>query len=143
VVCRRAIVDELKEHAAARFRVNKCDAPTMGSPAWNSIDQLNSQVGEALHFTLQIAGSKGNVMHRIATLGQESGDGALRISRMDELDISRAGRKRDRFDPLLAHHKSLGAGESEQLILVERGVEVSNYDADVMQGEAAELLQHA
>lgn len=98
----------------------------------DQLDPLLRQLGER---GLDVGHLVGDVMHPLAALREEAADGGVVAERCQELDAALADAHRRRLDPLVLDPPAMLEPPAEQaLVRRDRGVEVGNGDADVVNG---------
>ena len=109
------------------------DPPPMRASSWPGIDEPNAIRRQLLQCSLYIRCTERDVMDCIAALGEKAGNRSFGIGWMDEFNVTRSSLEGDRLDALLAHQEPLTAGKAKRLILGNRGVEIADHDANVVQ----------
>lgn len=113
--------------------MNERDPPAVRARSWRRIDQANSCLPQVLQRLVDIRNRVRDVVESLAALGEKASDGPFRIERSNQLDPRTARRKRRDFNTLLFQSESFALLEAKRPLSLERDVEISNHERDMMQ----------
>jgi hypothetical protein len=100
---------------------------------WTGVDQLDALRSEPLERSSHVADLVGDVMHALASLGEEATDGRVLLERCQQLDTALAEAHRGCLDPLVVDPLPVLEPAAEQpLVRPDGSVQVLDRDADVM-----------
>src|SRR3712207_2387239 len=85
------LFDKLGQHPAARFGMDKGDAPTMRPDARRRIYQANPGRLQLMQGGDEVRHGVRHMMHSLAPLGEITGDRTIRVRWPNQLDPARSG----------------------------------------------------
>src|SRR5512139_1595196 len=144
-------LDQFGEDSTAVLRVQERDARAHGTPAGLVVQHPDTVPGDAVGLLLDVAvGAERDVVHALAVLGQELGDGRVVANRFDQLQIGRSAvagvvdLQHRLADALLLVDLLVDVGEAVRpAVELDGRVQVMAGDADVVDpGEHPSLLLH-
>lgn len=126
-------MDKFSQDPGAGFWVDKSNAPAMSTPSWSGVYQADALSGELLERLIEVVYLIADMVNAVAPLGMEASDGSFEVCRLNELDPAASKLEGYRLDGLLWKRKSSGGSDAKSAVLIDRGIQIRDDDADMME----------